>query len=530
MSIPVLHALPRQAAAALGRLFPPLGLLPSPSPELAQLSLRQVRAEHRFALHLVGSASICLMLISANFLIDGGDEPWSLIFTGMWAFLVAAHGWSSLVRRRRRVARQHADRRRQGSGAEPGEVAALRARLLSAAEEARSALRAAGPEMVAEVSRGESEALTVVAWLDDAERLLAHHRGDGLLRREVAHKLSRPGGAAAEQHALEGLLVQLDLHDGKLAALEREAARRRATVESFLLAIENVKLARSGGDIAPAVRAPIHERVALLEGAAPGAALLPAAPGEQAADAADEARIRHEVRLAQDLQRSILPTEAPAVAGLEVAHLYRPSSEVGGDFYDFYTTGEHRLLVALGDASGHGLDSSMVSSMAKSALYMQVSAGRGLAEAMAEINRMMCDTLGRRRLMTLTLVELDTRQRTVSWVNAGQVFPLLRRGGEVRELAQPGYPLGVRRQMRYRVESQDLEAGDRLLLLTDGYVEAADAAGEPYGWERLTARLRGDSDGDPDRLLAALDEGLGGYLDNASPQDDVTLIAIRFEP
>jgi sigma-B regulation protein RsbU (phosphoserine phosphatase) len=231
--------------------------------------------------------------------------------------------------------------------------------------------------------------------------------------------------------------------------------------------------------------------------------------------------------MARELQQSILPSAAPAVPGIDVASVYRPSSEVGGDFYDFYVVEEGVLLACIADASGHGLDSSMVSSMAKSALYLQVSAGRPLDLAMADINRMMCDTLGRRRLMTMTLLAIDAARCVVRWVNAGHCYPLLLRQGQVRELSQPSYPLGVRRETEYAVLEAALLPGDLLLLFTDGLLEAYSPQGEAYGWERLCACLAAA----PAAPLAAIDALLvdvGRHLGSVAPQDDVTLVAIGF--
>ncbi len=513
---------------ALRRLAPPPRLLPAASEAMALLALLRLRAGNRFGVHLAIWAAAGVLLATLNLLTTGPAAPWGVAIALAWGLGLAAHGLAAGRRRRRldeqhrRLLEEHRLARRDEAG-----VAALRERLLRSAEEARAALRPVSPETVAEVSRGEAGALDLVAWLDQVARLARRHPADPELRRRVATRLSRPGRETSEH--LRTLLAELDRHDRRLAALELEAGERRSLVESFLLALDNAKIAGGERDL-QAVTAPLRERVALLEQAGSRPAGDPDRPPPAAGPEPGTDRIREEVRLARELQRSILPAGAPEVPGLEVAHLYRPSSEVGGDFYDFYAPAPGRLLVALGDASGHGLDSSMVSSMAKSALYTQVSAGRGLVESMAEINRMMCDTLGRRRLMTLTLLELDTGRRTISWVNAGQVYPLLRRDGRVRELEQPGYPLGVRRELELAVSEAALAPGDLLVLLTDGYVEALDGGGRAYGWQRLTRRLEEAGAAGASGLLRRLADDLDAYLGAAAAQDDVTLIAIRFEP
>ncbi|MGB5878742.1 MAG: PP2C family protein-serine/threonine phosphatase, partial [Thermoanaerobaculia bacterium] len=152
-----------------------------------------------------------------------------------------------------------------------------------------------------------------------------------------------------------------------------------------------------------------------------------------------------------------------------------------------------------------------------------------LESTMTEMNRMMYATLGRRRLMSLALVEIEPSQSRLRWVNAGQIFPILRRRSEVRELEQPGYPLGVRPDSRFEIAEEALEPGDLLLLLTDGYVEAVNPAGEPYGWRRLEQQLRDRDSSDVELLITELAEDLWSYLDGEPPHDDVTLVAIRVD-
>ncbi|MFQ5527075.1 MAG: PP2C family protein-serine/threonine phosphatase [Thermoanaerobaculia bacterium] len=519
---------------------------PSPAQLMEILRLLRVRGENRFFYHLCLWATTSFFAMAVGAL--GGEGPLEaapLIY--VWLIALVIHGFvtwgAGRGRYKRRLGYLEAEIQRQAepSASMPGstggsgtvgspadaELAELRTRLTRAAEDAREAVRAGGGQAVADVARGESLGLSIVAWLEEARHLLRRGREIGELRQKVVDSLSRPG-SEAQRSDLRRLLGQLDARDVKLAALEREAARRQSALESFVLVLDSAGLARAKGDLLAAVTKPISERLNLLESVvAPPAA--EDAGGVEAGDPADR-RIEKEVLLARDLQRSILPSEAPAVPGLSVAHLYRPSSEVGGDFFDFYATGGDRLLVAVGDASGHGLDSSMVSSMAKSALYTQVSAGHSLEESMSELNRMMFDTLGHRRLMTLALVEFDPTARRLSWVNAGQVFPLLRRGGRVRELEQPSYPLGVRAQVRYQASGLELEPGDLLLLLSDGLVEATDAGGGTYGWERLGERLGDLAGAEPAGLIETLEADLQDYLGGRPLEDDVTLVAIGFEP
>ncbi len=511
----------------------PLRLLSSPSPAIELISLKQVKAESLFLFHLACWAGMSLYLTAVNLLTTGFDQPWSLWPTVVWLAVLPLHWtWAYVVRRRWFVARHRRLTAAEGvpekqEETEPGEESAdLRARLIHSVAEARDALRSISPEAVSDLSRGETHALTVLARLEEAERLFPLGDRARELRREVTLALSRPGNEAT-RGPLQRLLGQLDVQDVKLARLERETEERRSLLDSFLLTLESAGLATASVDLLAPVIDPLRERVKLLETVVAEEGRGPAPTAISPATGMD--RLQDEVRLAQDLQRSILPERAPEVPGLTVAHLYRPSSEVGGDFFDYYTTESGGLLVAVGDASGHGLDSSMVSSMAKSALYTHVAAGRSLDATMAEMNRMMYATLGRRRLMSLVLVEIDPSESRLRWVNAGQIFPIISRQGRVRELEQPGYPLGVRPDGKFEIAEEPLRPGDLLLLLTDGYVEAVNPAGEPYGWHRLEQRLRDIDSTEVELLITELAEDLWSYLDGEPPHDDVTLVAIRID-
>lgn len=512
-----------------------IGLSPvvgaSPSREAEALSLRIVRGENRMLLHLVAWVATSVFLVVLNLLISGAENLWSLYPVVVLGALFIAHaffggflGRRVLEKSRRQLAEEWRGRSRRVAE-DDSEISDLRKRLLETAEAARQALRPISPETAADISRGEAKALELVAWLDEVRALRPVAEGYEL-RRTVAMSLSKPG-ADDERVALERLLTQLDIQDVKLATLEREASRRKSLVESFLLVLDSAGAPGSSVEVLAAVSSPLRARVRLLEDALSADEVTAVGIEESGVEAE---RIREEVRLAQDLQKSILPSRAPEVPGLSVSHFFCPSSEVGGDFYDFYATRPQRLLVAVGDASGHGVDASMVSSMAKSALYTHVSAQRDLAETMAEMNRMMCDTVGRRRLMTLTLLELDVEEHRVSWVNAGHVFPLLARDGEVIEFEQSSYPLGVRKETSYSIVEQDFRPGDRILVLTDGCIEAVDPAGEVYGWERLNARFGSLAARDSKSTIEGLKEDLWSHLGGESPQDDVALVAIAFDP
>lgn len=514
---------------------PALDLPFSPSEETARLALRQTLSEHRFYGHLWIWMAVALLLIGGDLASAYRDSSgtWISLVWGTVVFIHYRRVWHG---GRRRFLQRHGARLEGKKASQQGAIHALRERLLKALEGARDSAHTAGQDTQMNMAKGEHQALAMVAWLMDAEPLLAAQRSARRERRRVMAHLARPG-RAVERQLCQELLALLDDNDRRLNRIEGQAEERQDRVESFLLALDSARMARrSGGESAGdgADGSSAQRRVDLLEQVLEGPTLTSDTDVAPAATDGEAARFRQEVGLARELQLSILPAEAPRVPGLDVAHLYRPSSELGGDFYDFYALskpdeeGQH-LLVALGDASGHGLDSSMVSSMAKSALYMQVSARRDLAAAMVELNRMMCDTLGRRRMMTLVLLEIEATEGHLRWTNAGQLYPLLCRGRKIIELAQPGYPLGVRRKQGFAIAGKQLLAGDQLVLLTDGFIEANNGD-DIYGWPRLLETLAQRPRGNARQLIDHLMEDLARHMGETDPDDDVTLLAIDYRP
>lgn len=132
--------------------------------------------------------------------------------------------------------------------------------------------------------------------------------------------------------------------------------------------------------------------------------------------------------------------------------------------------------------------------------------------------------------MTLALIEIDTAAGRIRHASAGQVYPLLVRRGEIRELELPGYPLGIRRDTVYHVAEHDFEPGDSLLLFTDGVVEALDAGGRPFGWDGLYETIRRVPGVGAEALIDTIAADLSRHLGSVAPQDDVTLLAARYQP
>jgi hypothetical protein len=243
---------------------------------------------------------------------------------------------------------------------------------------------------------------------------------------------------------------------------------------------------------------------------------------------ADRVVVRDELEVARELQRELLPRRAPAVSGYDFAFSYRTANTIGGDYYDFLELDDGRLVVVIGDASGHGIAAGLLMAIANSALKLGFDADPDPVTAAGLVNRALCRTGGRRAFMTLYCGVLEPQTGRLRFVCAGHPFPFLRRAdGRIIELGTGALPLGIRLELALSSHETVIEAGDTLLLYTDGVVETLDAGGESYGFDRLRKGLApgGASQAIHDRLLRELDQFRG----DEPVYDDRSLVVVSRE-
>ena len=243
-------------------------------------------------------------------------------------------------------------------------------------------------------------------------------------------------------------------------------------------------------------------------------------------DARRLAVIDGELSIARQIQSSILPQAMPRVAGLTLAARYRPMSAVAGDFYDFVEIDRQRLGVLVADVSGHGVPAALIASMVKVALAAQRERADQPAAVLTGLNETLWDQLGG-QYVTAAYLFIDTRSALMRYAAAGHPYMVhLTHGGQdVREIEKNGLALGFMRDARYEELELPLEAGDRLLLYTDGLTDAANASEDFFGLERvkiaLTAGAALAPDAAADALLNTMDAWSGQPV-----TDDLTIVLV----
>jgi sigma-B regulation protein RsbU (phosphoserine phosphatase) len=241
-----------------------------------------------------------------------------------------------------------------------------------------------------------------------------------------------------------------------------------------------------------------------------------------------ELRLGRELRIAQDVQRALLPEDSPTGAGWEASAHFRPARELGGDLYDFYDMGRGRLGVAAGDVAGKGAPAALYAAFATGLVRRRAFERKAPAELLGRMN----GTLRRRGIeglyCTLAYALFDFRSRSARVANSGLPYPLhLRAGtGEAAPLTVSGLPLGTFDNVEYDEISVELAPGDAFLFFSDGITEAT-RGHEEYGVKRLQRGLETHGTLAARELGEALMADLSRFVEGGPLGDDATLIVVK---
>jgi sigma-B regulation protein RsbU (phosphoserine phosphatase) len=241
--------------------------------------------------------------------------------------------------------------------------------------------------------------------------------------------------------------------------------------------------------------------------------------------------IENELEIARNIQKSILPGTVPELEKATVTAEYHPMTSVAGDFYEFVVVDRHRAGILVADVSGHGVPAALIASMIKVAMQSVVDHADDPGQVLRGLNRVLSSQL-RGQFVTAAYVWLDIGKGRARYSAAGHPPLLYWRAatGELQRIESNGLLFGVLPDSEYPVREFDLEAGDCLLLYTDGVVEAENTSGESFGDARLEEVVRSQRG----KTVAEMSNGLMEELRKWQPaaaqqQDDITLVVVGIE-
>jgi sigma-B regulation protein RsbU (phosphoserine phosphatase) len=242
-----------------------------------------------------------------------------------------------------------------------------------------------------------------------------------------------------------------------------------------------------------------------------------------------QSQTAREWREAAAIHRSLLPSQLPEIPGCRLAWRWEPASRFGGDYYDAFLVGPARLALCIADVCGKGLPAALLVSSLQATVRAFVDGVTAPHESVARINRALCRQGAHGRFVTLFLAVVDMDAREMRFCNAGHNAPILAAAnGAVSRLVTGGSVVGVFDEASYESGCVAITSHDRLLLYTDGLVEAGATALREYGDAHLvdtTRRHRSLGAADLlDRVFADVHQWAGPRLD-----DDATAMALAFE-
>jgi len=243
-------------------------------------------------------------------------------------------------------------------------------------------------------------------------------------------------------------------------------------------------------------------------------------------------KMEQELRIARTIQQDLLPAaeEYPRCGWLQASGLSISSRHVGGDYFDLLPAGPGRYDVVMADVSGKGVSSALLASLLQGAFVMATAEQIPPAVVLDRLNRFLLNRTQGHKYATLFLATIF-RDAPMQWANAGHCAPLLlRANGEAHELRPTGMPVGMLDMGSWQDAALELEAGDVLVLYTDGVSEAMNREREFYGVERLAAVARRHLSRPPAELLDALRADIAAFTDGEEQRDDLTLLVLRYSP
>jgi len=242
-----------------------------------------------------------------------------------------------------------------------------------------------------------------------------------------------------------------------------------------------------------------------------------------------------ELEIASEVQKRLLPSQPPDIAGLDVGFLYRPARQLSGDYYDFLPLSSERIAITIGDVSGKGLPGALLmaslQSLVRTDLAVRESELRSFAK---KLSKRLYEETAQERYVTFFFAVLDTSSLALHYVNAGHNPPLFfrkwtlsRRKSNAEMLDKGGPPLGLFPESEYLSGRVSLQEGDVLVVYTDGVLDAVNTEQEQFGEERLRETVRTSLSLSASEICHRIAERMDAFSAGSPQWDDVTLVVVK---
>lgn len=246
----------------------------------------------------------------------------------------------------------------------------------------------------------------------------------------------------------------------------------------------------------------------------------------------EKTQIETEVKIAQDIQSQLVPMVDLRAETYELFGQMKSAYQIGGDFFEVVKLSDQKIVVTIGDVSGHNIAAGLLMAITKGAFQTALQHTSSLVELVESMNRTIIDNSDKKMFVSFKCGEIDLAMNSITVVNAGHL-PLLRyksKNNSVVECNQYGIALGLSNRANYESQQIFFDKGDLLLFLTDGIVEATNSSGEQFGFDRIKNLMEElAAELGPKHIYEKLISRLNAFTDSQSLKDDVTFLAIRFK-
>jgi serine phosphatase RsbU (regulator of sigma subunit) len=248
----------------------------------------------------------------------------------------------------------------------------------------------------------------------------------------------------------------------------------------------------------------------------------------------EKQRLDDELRIAREIQKSLLPVRPPQMAGLGIADLCEPAREVGGDYYDFFELGPRQLGVLIADVSGKGTSAALYMAELKGLMLALSHTERSPRQLLMTVNHLLAEHLDNRSFITATYVVIDLDLMTLTYARAGHTPLIVVSGGKSETIVPDGMVLGLRlpgASHRFETlleeQTRPLHPGDLIVLYTDGITEAMNVDGDLFGDAALGRILGSGSRHDAAAVRERVVREVNTFVGGAEPHDDMTMVVIK---
>jgi sigma-B regulation protein RsbU (phosphoserine phosphatase) len=239
-------------------------------------------------------------------------------------------------------------------------------------------------------------------------------------------------------------------------------------------------------------------------------------------------RIEHEIKIAKDIQLSLLPQKIPEFTNFDFSVVYQPINEVGGDYYDILKERQGMIPVLIADVEGKGLPAALLAASSQ-AIFHSLNELYFFkpAKFISKANSLIYNFTKGNRFITLCWLLVDDENCSISYVNAGHIEPFIISGNQTISLSAGGFLTGFVDDAQYEMGTHKLKEGDIVVAYTDGVIEVNNAQNEEFGRDSLIDLVRANKSLSAEKLSELICRETEDFSQGMKYNDDFTLIVLK---